>query len=105
MRPGLAAADSAIVRDTYGKLREEHGFRITGYKVDSDTPSPRICFAVSENLPKSRTDLASFVALDGSSETAVSAEDRQICVEGLKQGSATGSRSARDCRRRSAKTC
>lgn len=85
-RASLAAADSAIVRDTYGKLREEHGFRITGYKVDSDTPSPRICFAVSENLPKSRTDLASFVSLDGSSETAVSAEDRQICVEGLKHG-------------------
>ena len=32
------------LRKTYEELREEHGFRITDYKVDSDSASPRVCF-------------------------------------------------------------
>ena len=46
----LKLADEPAVRTTYEELREKHGFRITDYKVDSDSASPRVCFQFSEPL-------------------------------------------------------
>ena len=46
----LAARRRAGVRQTYEALREKHGFRITDYKVDSDSASPRVCFQFSDPL-------------------------------------------------------
>ncbi len=82
----LKAGNDAAVRDTYDKLREEHGFKISDYKVDSDSAAPRVCFQFSEALAGGRTDLASFVAVRGMPNAAVSAEDQQLCVEGLSHG-------------------
>ena len=82
-RASLRTEDNKAVRDTYGPIREEHGFKITDYKVDSDSPSARACFQFSESLAKGRTDLASFVAVGGTANAAVSVDDQQLCVEGL----------------------
>ena len=49
-------------------------------------PRPRVCFQFSEDLLRSRTDFSPFVTLAGRSDAAISSEDRQICVEGLKHG-------------------
>jgi hypothetical protein len=79
----LAADDG--VRETYEKLRAEHGFRILDYKVDSDAAAPRACFTFSDAvMPK--TDYAPYVAVSGSSAAAVTGEGSQVCVDGLKHG-------------------
>ena len=85
-RASLAAQDVPSVRATYESLREEHGFRILDYRVDSDAASPRVCFSFSEPLARGRTDFAPFVAVTGSSQTAIAAQDRELCVDGLAHG-------------------
>ena len=47
--------------------------------------SPRACFQFSEDLAK-RTDFAPFLALAGNDKPALSAEGKQLCVDGLKHG-------------------
>ena len=47
--------------------------------------SPRACFQFSEDLAK-RTDFAPFLALAGTDKPALSAEGKQLCVDGLKHG-------------------
>src|SRR3954471_1498995 len=85
LRLSLDLREVAEVRGSYEKMRDEHGFRLLDYTVDSDSASPRACFQFSEELAK-RTDFASFLALAGSDKPALSAEDKQLCVEGLKHG-------------------
>jgi uncharacterized protein YfaS (alpha-2-macroglobulin family) len=91
-RPALTAfitslqlADSPALRKTYDELREKHGFRLIDYKVDSDAASPRTCFQFSEPLA-SKVDFTPFVAVSGAANAAVTAENTQLCVEGLKHG-------------------
>jgi alpha-2-macroglobulin len=86
MRTALDIRESADLRGQYERLRGEHGFRLLDYSVDSDAISPRACFQFSEGLPGGRTDFSPFVAVDGMDKPAVSADDRQLCVEGLKHG-------------------
>ena len=85
LRLSLDLREVADVRGSYEKMRDEHGFRLLDYTVDSDSASPRACFQFSEELAK-RTDFAPFVALAGSDKPALSAEERQLCVDGLKHG-------------------
>ncbi len=85
MRLSLALRETADLRGRYERLRVEHGFRLLDYSVDSDAVSPRACFQFSEALPR-RTDFSPFVAVAGQSKPAVSARDKQLCVEGLKHG-------------------
>ena len=54
--------------------------------VDADAASPRACFQFSEELPGKRTDFSPFVAVAGHDKPALSVEDKQLCVEGLKHG-------------------
>lgn len=82
----LKAAEDADVRKVYDGYREDHGFRITDYKIDSDSPSARACFQFSEALAKGRADFASYVAVGGTANAAVSADEQQLCVEGLNHG-------------------
>jgi alpha-2-macroglobulin len=86
LRLSLELREVADLRAQYEQLRAEHGFRILDYSVDSDAASPRACFQFSEPLPGKRTDLSPFVALGGVDKPALSAEDKQLCVEGLKHG-------------------
>ncbi len=49
--------------------------------------APRACFEFSEPLARGRVDFAPYVAISGGrGDFAVSAEERQICVDGLRHG-------------------
>ncbi|MGA7804425.1 MG2 domain-containing protein, partial [Bradyrhizobium sp.] len=85
LRMSLDLRETADVRGQYERLRDEHGFRLLDYSVDSDAASPRACFQFSEDLAK-RTDFTPFVTLAGTDRPALSAEEKQLCVDGLKHG-------------------
>ena len=93
LHASLDRRDNANVRKTYEAMREEHGFRILDYKVDNESTNPRVCFNFSDELAR-RTDFAPYVAVSGASNTAVSNEDQQICVEGLQARRALCDRAA-----------
>ncbi len=84
-RLSLDLREVADVRGLYEKMRDEHGFRLLDYTVDSDGASPRACFQFSEDLAK-RVDFAPYLALAGTDKPALSAEGKQLCVDGLKHG-------------------
>ena len=92
-RPAIDAlrASVALVPDAQAKtaleaLVAEHGFRIAEYKVDSDATQPRLCIQFSEDLRSGQVDWAQYFQVDGRDPQAVSAETRQLCVEGLAHG-------------------
>src|SRR6195256_363490 len=85
LRLSLDIKEVAEVRGQYEKLRDDHGFRLLDYTVDSDSASPRACFQFSEDLAK-RTDFSPFLAMAGSDKPALTSEEKQLCVEGLKHG-------------------
>src|SRR5436305_2824793 len=85
-RYSLDLREVADVRQSYEQLRDEHGFRILDYSVDADAASPRACFQLSEELSGKRTDFSPFVALEGTDKPALTTEDHQLCVEGLRHG-------------------
>ncbi|WP_420103237.1 MG2 domain-containing protein [Bosea sp. (in: a-proteobacteria)] len=86
-RLSLDLASNASLQKSYEDLREKRGFRLVSNKTDSDAASPRACFEFSEPLARGRVDFAPYVAITGGKgDFAVSAEDRQICVDGLKHG-------------------
>src|SRR5712691_11249894 len=86
LRLSLDLREVAEVRGLYEQLRDEHGFRLLDYSVDSDGSSPRVCFQFSEDLAGKRADFSPFVAVAGQDKPALTAEDKQLCVEGLKHG-------------------
>ncbi len=85
LKASLDRHDLVDVRKIYEAMRAEHGFRILDYKVDNESALPRVCFNFSEPLAR-RTDFSPYIAVSGSSDAAISNEDQQICVEGLKHG-------------------
>src|SRR6185437_4567500 len=85
LRLSLELREVAEVRAQYEKLRDDHGFKLVDYNVDSDSASPRVCFQFSEDLAK-RTDFTPFVTLAGTDRPALTTEDKQLCVDGLKHG-------------------
>jgi uncharacterized protein YfaS (alpha-2-macroglobulin family) len=86
LRLSLDLREVADVRANYESLRADHGFRLLDYSVDADSASPRACFQFSEVLPGRRTDFSPFVSVSGQDKPAISADDKQLCVEGLKHG-------------------
>ncbi len=86
LRASLALVDNPDVRETYDRLLAEHGFRITGHRVDSDAANPRICLELSDALPRGRADLVDFVQIEGRKGLAVEVEPKQICVDGVAHG-------------------
>ena len=86
LRASLELREVAEVRQQYERIREDHGFRLLDYSVDADAASPRACFQFSEDLPGKRADFSPFVTVAGQDRPALSAQDRQLCVEGLKHG-------------------
>jgi uncharacterized protein YfaS (alpha-2-macroglobulin family) len=86
LRLSLELREAAELRGQYEKLRAEHGFRLLDYTVGSDSISPRACFQFSEELPGRRTDFSAYVSVVGIDRPAITASDKQLCVEGLKHG-------------------
>ena len=64
--------------------RQRFGFRVVGNSIDAEAQTPRICVQFSEALTKD--DYAPFVLLDGSEPQAISVDDQQLCIDGLKHG-------------------
>jgi alpha-2-macroglobulin len=85
LRLSLELREVADVRGQYERLREQHGFRVLDFSVDADTASPRACFQFSEDLPR-RADFSPFVVLAGTDKPALSAAEKELCVEGLQHG-------------------
>jgi alpha-2-macroglobulin len=85
LRLSLELREVADLRGQYERLREQYGFRVLDYSVDADTASPRACFQFSEDLPL-RTDFSPFVVVAGTTKPALSAAEKQLCVEGLQHG-------------------
>jgi uncharacterized protein YfaS (alpha-2-macroglobulin family) len=86
LRLSLDLREIADVRANYEHMRDDHGFRLLDYSVDADAASPRACFQFSEELLSRRTDFSPFVAVGGQDKPALSADAKQLCVEGLKHG-------------------
>ncbi|MDF2994636.1 MAG: alpha-2-macroglobulin domain protein [Xanthobacteraceae bacterium] len=82
----LSYRDVPGERTWYDQLRAEKGFRLYDYSVDSDAANPRVCVQFSENLASGRIDYASFITVSGQDKPAVTVDEQQLCVEGLKHG-------------------
>jgi uncharacterized protein YfaS (alpha-2-macroglobulin family) len=85
LRLSLEQREVAPVRGQYERLRDQYGFRVLNYTIEADTASPRACFQFSEDMP-ARTDFSPFIVVAGVDKPALSATDRQLCVEGLDHG-------------------
>ena len=86
LKAALAIDENPVRRAALNTLIAEHGFRIIDTKTDADATSPRTCVQFSEALAAGQTDFASFVRVDGHEPQAVTADGRQLCVDGLKHG-------------------
>jgi len=86
LKASLGLAADAQVRAAYDALVAEHGFRILEYKVDADSAQPRLCIQFSERLASGQVDWAQYFTVDGKDPQSVSAEARQICLDGLAHG-------------------
>lgn len=86
LKASVALVDTADVRQSLDKLYAEHGFRVVDYKIDADATEPRLCINFSERLASGSADYAKFLTLDGKDPQTVSAEDRQLCIDGLAHG-------------------
>jgi uncharacterized protein YfaS (alpha-2-macroglobulin family) len=63
----------------------KYGFRITDHRADHESAAPRICAEFSEPLVKAGVDYAPYVQLPDPG-LAVTAEDRQLCIDGVEHG-------------------
>jgi uncharacterized protein YfaS (alpha-2-macroglobulin family) len=86
LKASLALSDDAEVREDYERLRDEHGFRIVDYSIDSDAAQPRMCVQFSEPLATGRTDFAKYVSVIGIVSPVVTASGNELCVDGLTHG-------------------
>ncbi|XSG81579.1 MAG: MG2 domain-containing protein [Methyloligella sp. ZOD6] len=85
LKIALSVRETENLRKIYTQLREKYGFRVTDHSIDSDAASPRACFQFSEQLPD-RADFSPFVSVEGQDKPALSVDDQQLCVEGLRHG-------------------
>jgi len=92
-RPAIDALSASLtlvndpqVREAYEALVAEHGFRIAEYKVDADAAQPRLCIQFSERLAPGQVDWSQYFKVDGKDPQSVTAEARQICLDGLAHG-------------------
>ncbi|NND50706.1 MAG: hypothetical protein HKN60_10690, partial [Rhizobiales bacterium] len=85
-KASLALADTPRVRADFERLRNEHGFRMVDYSIDSDAAAPRACVQFSEQLADGDVEIADYVTLNGMRPDAVTREAQQFCVDGLRHG-------------------
>ncbi len=86
LKLSIDLVDDQAAREAYDKLRAEHGFRMTDYKVDNEATPPRLCLQFSEDLSRTQTDVAKFVSVDGKDPQTLTQDGKQLCVEGLTHG-------------------
>jgi len=86
LRAALAIKEDAGVRATYDQWLAEHGFRITGHRVDADAANPRICIDFSDPLPRGRAGLTDFLQVEAGRGLSVEADPQALCVDGVTHG-------------------
>ena len=86
LKTSLTLVNDPGTRTAYDALVAEHGFRILDYKTDVDTAQPRVCIQFSERLSATEANWQNFIRIDGRDPQSVTAEGRQICVDGLAHG-------------------
>ena len=86
LRAALAVQEDAAVRALYDQWLAEHGFRITGHRVDADAANPRICVEVSDPLPRDRAGLADFLQIETGRGLTVEVDPQALCVDGVVHG-------------------
>ncbi len=86
LKASLVLVNSPEVVEQIAKLQAEHGFRLVDYKVENDAAQPRLCIQFSESLARSQSDFSKFVTVDGRDPTGVTAEAKQLCIDGLSHG-------------------
>lgn len=84
-RASLKLMESPGMRSAYEDLRERKGFRVLDHTVDAESATPRFCAQFSENL-MTGADFSGFVSVQNLPDATISAEQRQICVDGLTHG-------------------
>lgn len=63
----------------------KYGFRVTDTRTEADSPRPRLCATLSEDLAPAGVDYASFVRTPDPTLT-VTAQGRDICIGGVTHG-------------------
>ena len=86
LRAALAIKEDAALRATYEQWLAEHGFRITGHRVDAEAASPRVCVEFSDPLAKDRAGLTDFLQVETSRGLTVEADPQALCVDGVVHG-------------------
>ena len=96
MRLSLELRETADLRGQYEKLRAEHGFRLLDYTVDSDVDfAARLLPVLRGAAGQAHRLLALCRRCRASDRPAISASEKQLCVEGLKHGERYADHAAR----------
>ncbi|MBI2717561.1 MAG: alpha-2-macroglobulin family protein [Rhizobiales bacterium] len=85
-KESLRLVENETNRQAYQKMREEHGFRITDYKIENDAVPPRACFQLSDPPSRTVTEFSSYFTQEPGPLSAVAVEGTRLCIEGLKYG-------------------
>ncbi|KCV82608.1 hypothetical protein ATO10_06686 [Actibacterium atlanticum] len=85
LRLSQSLAPRTDVQEALERAIEKYGFRVVETNVDNNAAQPRICAQFNEALAPAGVDYTPFVKLTEPG-LSVSAEGRQLCVEGLKHG-------------------
>jgi uncharacterized protein YfaS (alpha-2-macroglobulin family) len=85
-KKALETQSTPALQQAYEDAKSRYGFRVTGSNVDADSSTPRICVQFSEELRKGRVDFAPFILVDGKAPEAITADGKQVCIEGAKHG-------------------
>ncbi|MCQ0988830.1 MG2 domain-containing protein [Jiella marina] len=88
-RASLAAARDPAVASRLDSVIAAHGFRIVEHTVDNNAASPRICLIFSDQLSRKLTtseNPGDYISVEGGDTLPVTAEGKQICVEGVTHG-------------------
>ena len=86
LKASLALKADAGVQASLEKLLAVQGFRMTDYRTDSETASPRVCLTFSETLKRGSVDFSKYVSVNGHDPAGISPENTQLCIDGLKHG-------------------
>ena len=86
-RDGLALEDSPRFAKRYQELVKAHAFRITGVETESNSATPKVCLQFSDKLSQApHLHYADYVDIDPAIQAVVTAQEQQLCVEGVQHG-------------------
>ncbi|NNU81445.1 alpha-2-macroglobulin family protein [Halovulum dunhuangense] len=86
LRLALAEGPRADLSAALDRVVGLYGFRVSDSRVDSDAGTPRVCITFSEPLVAGAVDYADYLSLP-SPGLAVTADGRDLCIEGMAHGS------------------